>query len=302
MNTAIDLRQFRYFIALAEELNFGRAAKRLHISQPPLTRQIKQLEDYLGVELFVRNHSGVTLTAAGAAFLPEVRRALAQAEKAVVAAQACRGREDGTFVVGYTTVFDHAEIPDVLDRLRQRHSQCQTSTVGKHSIRLIRDILHGVMDVAFITHHTELKGLQSEIVFEQPLVVALPASHHLVRQTSISFQDLSGEAMFWFDRRLNPGYYDYCFAYFRDKNFSFTLRPEPADHHMLLGAIAEGKGLALMSASLQKIQRQGVVFREINYETEPLCMGVAVVYAAENKSAILQSFLELVRENRSTVL
>ncbi|MDR7119871.1 LysR family transcriptional regulator [Rheinheimera soli] len=296
MNVSIDLRQFRYFIALAEELNFGRAAKRLNISQPPLTRQIKQLEEQLGIDLFVRGSSGVTLTAAGTAFLPEVRRTLTQAEKAVATAQELRGRDDGKFVVGYTTVFDRSEIPDVLDQLREIYLQCQISSVGKHSIRLIQDITNGVMDVAFITQHTDIKNLKSEIVFEQPLIVALPATHRLVRKPKIYFQDLCGEAMFWFDRRLNPGYYDYCYSFFRENDFTFELIEEPADHHMLLGAIAEGKGIAIMSASLQKIKRQGVVFRELHYEKEALSMGVSVVYSGKNKSALLHSFLELVRK------
>src|ERR1035437_6353313 len=104
MNESISLRQFRYFLAVSEELNFGRAALRLYISQPPLSRQIRQLEDQLGVELFLRSKSGVALTEAGAAFLPEVRRTLAQAKKAIAVARAARGDGTGQFVVGSTTV------------------------------------------------------------------------------------------------------------------------------------------------------------------------------------------------------
>src|SRR5688572_4135059 len=138
MNQAIDLRQFRYFLAVSEELNVGRAASRLYTSQPPLSRQIRQLEEQLGVELFVRSKAGVTLTKAGAAFLPEVRRTLAQAEKAVAAAKAARVAESGQFVVGYTTVFDRSAIPDVFEPLQKRFPAWRFVTKGKHSISLVR--------------------------------------------------------------------------------------------------------------------------------------------------------------------
>src|SRR5471032_2192888 len=177
MTTSIDLRQFRYFLALSEELNFRRAALRLHISQPPLSRQIQQLEEQLGVELFQRNSSGVILTQAGTAFLPEVRRTLAQADKAIAVAKAAHGAGAGRFVVGYTTVFGRSAIPDVTDGLRQRFPQWRIDSTGKHSISLVRDIKNGAMDAAFIGLHTDAQGLKVETIFEEPFVVALPTAH-----------------------------------------------------------------------------------------------------------------------------
>src|SRR6266571_7913925 len=143
MNTSIDLRQLRYFLAVAETLHVGRAAARLHMSQPPLSRQIRQLEDQLGVELFVRGKAGITLTAAGAAFLPEVRRTLAQVEKALAAARAARDTPGGQFTFGYTTVFDRSAIPDVAAELGARFPGWRLLAKGKHSISLVRDIKNG---------------------------------------------------------------------------------------------------------------------------------------------------------------
>jgi DNA-binding transcriptional LysR family regulator len=295
MDDSIDLRQFRYFLALSEELNFGRAAQRLHISQPPLSRQIRQLEEQLGVELFQRNSAGVTLTAAGAAFLPEVRRTLAQAEKALAVARAARGGESGRFVVGYTTVFDRAAIPDVVDRLRQRFPNWRIVSRGKHSISLVREIKNGTMDAAFIGLHTEAPGLSVETIVEQPLVLALPAAHRLARKRRIGFDELRGEPMFWFERRLNPGFYDHCQAFFERIGFKPDAIPEPPDHHILLGSIAQGQGIALIPASLQQVRRQGVVFRALKEESATLSMGIAVAYAEGNRSPVLRAFLELVR-------
>ena len=298
MNNSIDLRQFRYFLAVSEELNFGRAAQRLHISQPPLSRQIRQLEDQLGVELFVRNKAGVMLTEAGAAFLPEVRRALVQAEKAVAIARAARGSEDGQFVMGYTTVFDRSVIPDVFDDLRRRFPNWQIVTRGKHSISLVRDIKNGIMDAAFIGLHTETQGLAEETIHEEPLVVALSAKHPLARKRRLGFDDLRGEPIFWFERRLNPGFYDHCQAFFEKIDFKLNAILEPPDHHIMLGLIAEGQGIALIAESLRKVKRQGVVFRALKEDSSGLSMGIAVTYSERNTSPVLRSFLDLVRTRK----
>lgn len=295
MNEAIDLRQFRYFVAVSEELNFGRAAQRLYISQPPLSRQIRQLEEQLGVALFVRTKVGVTLTEAGAAFLPEARRTLAQAGKAVAAAQAARAAESGQFVLGYTTVFDRSAIPDVSGPLKKCFPNWRIVTKGKHSISLVRDIKKGTMDVAFIGLHTEAKGLKVETLREEPLMVALPAKHALARKRRIGFDDLREESVFRFERRLNPGFYDHCQAFFEAIDFKPRTILEPDDHHILLGLIAEGQGIGLISASLQNVKRQGVVFRPLKQEKQRLTSGIAMAYSQSNPSAVLTQFLELAR-------
>ena len=297
MNESIDLRQFRYFLAVSEELNFGRAALRLHISQPPLSRQIRQLEDQLGVELFLRSKAGVTLTEAGVAFLPEVRRTLDQAEKAVAVAKLALGADCGQFVVGYTTVFDRSAIPDVVDRLRHHFPNWRIVTRGKHSISLVRDVKNGTMDAAFIGLYTDPQGLTVETILEEPLVVALSAKHRLAQKRSLTFDDLRGERMFWFERRLNPGFYDHCQAFFEQINFKPNSIPEPPDHHIMLGLIAEGEGIALIPASLQNVKRQGVLFRPLKEESSKLSMGIAVTYSDRNQSPVLPKFLELVRSS-----
>lgn len=298
MDASIDLRQLRYFLAVSEELNFGRAAERLHISQPPLSRQIRQLEDQLGVELFLRSSVGVTLTEAGTAFLPEVRLTLVQAQRALAVARAARGAASRRFVVGYTTVVDRSALPDVFDRFQQRFPDWQHVVKGKHSINLIRDVKNGSMDVAFIGLHTETQGLNVETVHEEPVVVAVPSAHPLAKKRRLTLDDLRDEPMFRFERRLNPGYFDYCQSFFRKNNFVPNSIPEPPDHHVLLGLISEAKGVALIPTSLQAVKRPGVVFRPFKDAATALNMGVAVAYSEVNSSPLLRPFLELVRTVR----
>lgn len=302
MDESIDLRQLRYFLAICDERHFGRAAQRLHISQPPLSRQIRQLEDQLGVALFHRSKTGITLTEAGTAFLPEVRQTLLQAERAVAAARAVRSADSGQFSVGYTTVFDRSAIPDVLDQLRRRFPNWRIVGRGRHSIGLVRDVKNGVLDAAFIGLHTRTGDLMVETVLEEPLIVALPAAHRLARKRRLAFDDLRDEPMFWFERRLNPGFYDYCAAFFEQIGFKPHVTPEPADHHIMLGLIAEGRGIALISASLSNVKRQGVVFRALKETSRRLSMGIAVAYSDSNESPLLHPFLALVRTSTPTAV
>lgn len=298
MNESIGLRQFRYFLAVCEELNFGRAALRLHISQPPLSRQIQLLEEQLGVQLFHRHKSGVTLTEAGTAFLPEVKKTLLQAEKAIAVAKSKRSTDAGKFIIGYTTVFERSAIPDVTKEMQQRFAGWQILSKGNYSVNLVREVKNGTMDAAFVGLHTETQDLAVEKIIDDPLVVALPAGHKLAAKRTISFDDLRAEPMFWFERRMNPGFYDHCQAFFHSINFTLNAIAEPPDHHIMLGLIAEGKGIALVPASLQCIKRQGVVFRKLKEETKRLSMGIAVAWSRENQSPALLFFLELIRAQK----
>ena len=304
MSQSIDLRQLRYFIAVTETLHFGRAAEQLHISQPPLSRQIRLLEEALGVALFQRGKAAVRLTEAGAAFLPEVRRTLAQAEKAVAAARAARPADApsaGQFVLGYTTVFDRSAIPDVLEPLSRQFPDWRISMRGQHSISLVRALRQGAMDAAFIGLFTEAPGLVVRTVREEPLVVALPSGHALARRRQLALADLAGPGappLYWFERRLNPGFYDHCQAYFERVGFAPALLPEPADHHITLGLIAEGRGVALVPASMRQVRRHGVVFRPLKPDREggALTMGVALAYRADNPSPLLPALLALAKK------
>lgn len=294
MTVHIDLRHLRYFLAVAEERSFRGAAERLHISQPPLSRQIRLLEEELGVELLQRNKSGTVLTPAGNAFLPAARKTLEQADKAIRAAQSAGGCSGGHFVLGYTPTFDRSAIPDVFDRFRNRFPGWRLSLKSRHSNSLIRDLRNGSMDAAFVGWPIRAEGVTLEVLREEPVVAALPAASRAARKRSVSLADLRGERMFRFERQWNPLLYDRWEASFEQAGFRAEAAQQPPEHHILLGLIAEGHGFALIPASLQSTRRTGVVFRPLREGAE-LSIGMALAYPEHSRSPALKGFAELVR-------
>lgn len=295
MDNAIELRHLRYFLAVCDSGNIGRAATLLHIAQPPLSRQIRQLETRLGVQLFVRSRQGVTPTAAARALLPQARAVLAQMAQALQTARAAAGEQGGRFSVGYVTVFDRSVFPEsILTGLATTFPHWQLQSTGRHSIDLVRALGNGSLDAAFIGIHTAAPGLTTETLLEEPLAVALPSGHRLARKRTLRFDDLQCESLFWFERHLNPGYHDYSRRLFERAGFHPVMQPEPPDHHILLGLIADGHGIGLIAPSLASIRRHGVVFRPLR---EALRIGIALAYSPENRSPVLPVFIERVRQH-----
>jgi DNA-binding transcriptional LysR family regulator len=293
MDDSIDLRQLRYFVAVCEERNVRRAAERLHISQPPLSRQIRQLEEALGVELLRRLPTGVEATAAGAALLPEARKTLAQAARAVAAARAAPTGEPAALRIGYTTVFDVSALPDLCARFGEQYPQWPLTMRGEHSVRLVAAIRGGGLDAAFVGLHTDTRELDTRVLSEEACVVALPSTHPLAARRRLALDELAGLPMFWFARRLNPGFYDVCQRCFERIGFAPAIVPEPADHHILLGRIAAGDGFALIPASLARVRRAGVVCRALKGPAPT--MGVVLAWSRANRSPALAALLALAR-------
>lgn len=292
MGHHVDIRHLRYFIAVAEELNFRRAAERLHLSQPPLSRQIQALEDELGVRLLERDRAAVRLTQAGRAFLPEARKALTQLDKAV---QAARSRPDGNeseFALGYTLALDRSAFPEVTQMLEASFPDCRLLIRTKRSVSLIEDLHRGHLDAAFIGLPAETRGLTVKELRVDPFVVALSATDALARKREISLHELGGQPLFWFRRSANPSFYDYCERYFEHIGFKPDRLPEPDDHHVLLGMIAEGRGSGLIPASMQRIRRDGVVFRKLK-EGRELGVRIGLAYVPTKQSAVLRKLEEI---------
>jgi DNA-binding transcriptional LysR family regulator len=290
----VELRHLRYFIAVAEELHFGRAANRLHMSQPPLSHQIRDLERELGVELLARNRRSVTLTEAGRLFLEEARQVLGDAQHAVeIAHKAGRG-EVGRLSVGcgpapqswilerVLSVF-LARHPDVRIELHSLYTQDQVDALGARRIQVAFPLLP-------IPH----RGLVVEKIGEERLVAALPAAHRLARGDSVSLENLRDEPFVVVSREVGPSFFDLVLRACEEVGFVPTIAHEASRVVTVLGFVAAGLGVSVQPGSVGNGHQEGVVFRALPPGTPAIQVGVA--YRRGDSSPALSAFLEVVRE------
>ncbi len=291
----MELRHLRYFTAVAEELHFGRAAARLCMAQPPLSQQIRQLEQELGVVLFNRTKRRVELTAAGRAFLEQVQPVFAQVERAVRAAQRTSRGEIGQLGIGFVPSADLDLLPRVLRVWRARFPRVEMELhvlLPSEQVEALRD---GRIQVGFVRLPMDDSGLVVEPIQREPLLAALPVGHRLARRARVRLADLAADAMVMFPRRMAPGYYDLLIRACGRAGFvPRVLHEEAGSIQTNLALVAAHLGVTLMPASIRSLRRAGVVYRPLAAPVPIVEMAVA--YLREDQSAVLPAFLQVLRE------
>ncbi|MDZ4877157.1 MAG: Hca operon transcriptional activator HcaR [Chroococcidiopsis cubana SAG 39.79] len=290
----MELRQLQYFLAVAEELNFGRAAARLGIAQPPLSRQIRQLEQELGVELFRRTKRRVELTEAGIAFVEEVRQILAQVEQGVLVAQRASRGEIGRLVVGFEGSSTYDVIPMSLKVYRERFPEVDLAVYAMTTEEQIQALLEGRIGIGFVVSPINDKRLAIETILRESLILAIPENHPLATRTSVRARELESEPFITFQRDRGCGLYDQVIAVCQRANFSPRIIQEADEMQVILGFVAAGLGVTLLSASVVQFQRPGVVYRMLQPSTPKVSLALA--WRRDLTSAALQAFIEVVRE------
>jgi DNA-binding transcriptional LysR family regulator len=206
----MELRHLRYFVAVGEEQHYGRAAERLHLAQPALSRQIQDLEEEIGVKLFDRLSRGVKISAAGASFLDDARRILQQVNEATMrAARVARG-QSGVLRVGFTESASwHGVVPDSFRQLRQRQRDVELQLYPTSSLEQIEAVRAGRLDAGFVFSMPKSdRELDQMPVAIHHLVLAAPKGHPLIRLKNLRLRDMRDTAFVWFPRRQSPAYYD----------------------------------------------------------------------------------------------
>jgi DNA-binding transcriptional LysR family regulator len=293
----MELRHLRYFIAVAEELNFSRAAERLHISQPPLSQQIQALEEELEVELFNRKHRPLQLTLAGQTFLAEARSILSQLEQATQLTKRVHQGNLGHLTVGFTSSVPNSILPEILRSFQARFPSISLVWRELASQPQIQGLRDRQIDVGFFhvpTLNANDDDLSFMTVLQEPLIVVLPESHRLASQAEIALKALASEAFVMPTRQIVPGLSEQIYRFCEQNGFFPNVIQEATLMLTILSLVSGGVGIALLPANAQNIQRKGVVYRTIQGEVPTVSM--AAVWRRDDSSVILRHFLSVMKE------
>lgn len=286
----MELRHFRYFVTLAEELNFTRAARRLNIAQPPLSQQIQQLERELGVQLFSRTNRRVELTYAGQVFLVEARAALEQADRAVSAARRAEGNEFGSLTVGAGVVPIYSVLSKVVSRFHKQFPGVDfrvRELIPSDQVRMMRE---GGIDVGFIIPPAETSGLNTTVIMQDELSVLLPAGHKLAKKRSVAVSELTDERFIMPDRHWAPTYFDHIVALCRQASFSANIVHEAQAFQTMVALVGAGLGVAVVPTSLRSVGVDDVESVPLRSSVLPVMM----IWRPADRSSVVAAFIELV--------
>ena len=287
----MELRHLRYFVAVADTLNFRRAAERVHIEQSPLSQQIRNLEQELGVELLTRTHRRVALTHAGQVFLAEAQATLARANVGVERARRAARGSIGALTIGYLTSMTNSFFTSVVRDFQRQYAGVALSFADMVPSALLEAVASRTVDVGFLRGVFPRDGLAVEELIPEPLVVALPSNHRLVEHKNLTGEDLADEPFVMVPDEGAMGYNDVVRAYCRESGFSPKLRAEGNQMQSVVWLVNLGLGLSLVPASLQGLHRDNVVYKELR---NPPSITAKLVYRRNDTSPVLRNFVDLV--------
>ncbi|TPG50591.1 LysR family transcriptional regulator [Rhodanobacter glycinis] len=294
-----DFRQLRYFVAVAEELSFTRAALRLHLSQPPLSQQIQSLEQDLGVRLLERTKRHVALTEPGRVFLEQARQILTKADEARSQVTAAAAGYSGQLRLAYTvSVSFHPALPQALLRYGQIAPNVRLKLSEMYTEPQFAALLAGEIDVGFVRdeplHAQDARRLRLSVIDREPLLLALPAGHPLAGRSSLRLAEVADDAFVSQPRELAATLYDRLVKLATRAGFQPTIAQHAQQINGLLALVAAGLGLALVPASMRTVRLAGVSY--VPLEDSDAYLLLAVACRADDPAPALQQFLSTVAE------
>jgi DNA-binding transcriptional LysR family regulator len=290
----MELRQLRYFVAVAEERHFGRAAQRLHMSQPPLSMQIKALERELGITLLERTSRRVALTDAGRTFLERAKMILGAVEEAREVARGAEQGLQGRLEVGFISSASLSLLPPSIRLFRERFGGVELELKELTSAQQIDALYEGGIRVGLVRLPLRAPGICFEPVLEERLVVAVPSGHALEKLERVPLEAIADLPLIFFTRQLIPGFHAQIVELFRRVGAFPTVAQHAVHVQTIVGLVASGVGIAILPGSAERVGREGVVYRVLDVPDATSWMGLAWVETDESK--LLENFLRTVRE------
>jgi DNA-binding transcriptional LysR family regulator len=295
MIATMELRHLRYFIAVAEELHFTRAAERLGIKQPPLSFQIRQLEQEIGTPLLHRETRGVKLTETGALLLEEARRILDQVERTRARVQSCARGETGHIHLGFAgATYVHRLVPGIIRAYRERYPGVILSPEQSNTARLLAALQSGEVDVAFVRPPIiGGEGLKLDPLIDEPMMIVLPEWHPRARDRSMPLAALASDTLILFPRAIGPGLHDAIIASCQRAGFSPKLGQEASQTVSIIHMVAAGFGVSIVPRSLDQIRAEAAVY--LGIEGEAPRATISLAYRRDDRSTVVRNFVRLAR-------
>ena len=290
----MELRQLRYFIAVAEESSFSRAARRLHVSQPPLSIQVKSLEEELGARLLERGNRGVSLTAAGRVFLERARAVLIGLEHAKSEALRAYRGETGRLAVGFVSIADYGILPPALKSFRASRPGVEVHLHELTTDAQIPQLRAGRLDLGIALAPVDEPDLEFERLMREELVLAAPAGHPAARGAGTTdLRALSRESFIVPPRDIAPGLYDLTISLCRSCGFAPRITQQARQMQTVIGLVSSGMGFALVPSSVRNLRRAGVRYRRLRRGAASIELGILRSRSAENPPR--EQFVEALR-------
>ena len=290
----MEFRQLRYFVAVAQELHFGKAAERLEITQPALSKQIRTLETELDIELLTRTKRSVTLTKAGEVFLVQAQQLLQQAEEAIKLAKRTSLGELGRLVIGYTATATYTVLPELIRRFRVQYPQVELEMWELSTEAQVTAINQGEIDLGFLHPPIDSRGLELHPLLAEEFVAVLPKNHPLTAKDSISLVDLTQESFILHPRVEGPFLYDGFLKLCRQAGFEPQIIQEVNSHQSRICLVAAGMGITFIPAGLQKAIAQDLIC--ISVLDIPFKLEFAASWRSLNVTPVLQKFITMIEE------
>jgi DNA-binding transcriptional LysR family regulator len=290
----MDFRHLTYFVAVAEELHFRRAAERLHVVQPALSQQIARLETELGVQLLARTKRQVQLTDAGRVFLADARAMLAYRERAVASARQAAAGQVGRLDVGFVGPATYSVLPTVVRTFRGQHPDVVLNLYEHTTAKQLEMLAAGELGVGIVRMPTDDDRFQFERIMTEPICAVLPEEHPLSGRDTIRLSELADEGFVVVPRSLEPVMFDRIISLCARAGFSPRVVQEALQVHAIIGLVATGLGVALVPWSMCTLRRSDVVYKRLE---PPVTATVetGVVWRTGDESPVITRFLNVVR-------